>query len=147
MAIIQGYTESFMQELLRGVHNFDVAGDTFKIALYSSTASLGPQTTAYTTAGEVTGAGYTAGGKVLTCNGVFFWNGTVYVDFDDISWHSSSITARGAMIYNTTAGGASGTNNSVMILDFGIDRISSPDFTITFPPADSANALMRFRFY
>jgi|ETNvirnome_2_300_1030623.scaffolds.fasta_scaffold03573_10 hypothetical protein len=140
MAIISGMTTSFKKEILEGVHNLDSAGDTFYIALYGSSASLSQLTTAYTSSGEVTGTGYVAAGSALTSSGVSTSGLTAYVDFNDVAWTTSTITARGALIYNSSLVG----NNSVCVLDFGSDRIvSAGTFTIEFPTADSTDAMIR----
>lgn len=140
MAITQGICNSFKKELLDGIHNFNTGGDVFKIALYTSAASIGPTTTQYTTAGEVaTGGGYSAGGITLTGQVTTQSTGTSFVDFADASWSSSTITARGAMIYNSTDG-----NRAVIVLDFGSDKSSAAStFSVLFPSADAANAIIR----
>lgn len=147
--IQQTTTTSFKQELLQGVHNFGpTSPDVFRIALYTALANLGPTTTAYTTANEVTGTGYTAGGIVLTISpspstGVdAYQNPTAYVSFLPAIWTSSSFTARGALIYNSSK-----SNRSVLVLDFGADKTGSTavPFTVTFPPADASNAILRIR--
>ena len=126
--------DSFKTELLLG--GFDFATDVFKIALYTNSASLNAQTTAYTTDGEVVAAGYTAGGEVaVATQGTL--NGVAYVSFADVSW-SGAITARGALIYKVGGG-----NPAVCVLDFGADRTSSTTFTVDFPPATSDSALIR----
>lgn len=140
MAITQAMCTSFKQELMQALHNFDSAGgDTFKIALYTSSATLGASTTAYTTSNEVTGTGYTAGGNTLTSVTPNFSGTTAFTDFADTTWSSASITARGALIYNST-----NSNRAVCVLDFGSDKTStSGDFTIIFPTADASNAIIR----
>jgi hypothetical protein len=114
---------------------------TFKIALYTSAATLGASTTAYTTSNEVTGTGYTAGGEVLTISQVPTSSGTTaFLDFSDVTWSTATITARGALIYlfNGT------TNPAVAVLDFGGDKTSTAgNFTIQFPTADATNAILR----
>ena len=132
---------SFKKELLEAVHNFkNSGGDTFKIALYSNSASFNAATTAYTTSNEVTGTNYTAGGNTLTRVDPTSSGTTAFTDFADTTWASSSITARGAMIYNDTAAG----NPAVVILDFGSDKTSTNgDFTVVFPAADASNAIIR----
>jgi len=133
-------TTSFKQELMKGVHDFTT--HTFKIALYTSAATLGATTTAYSTTNEVSGAGYTAGGATLTVTGgaVSAMGTTAFVDFSDVTWSAATITARGAVIYNATAAG----NPAVVVLDFGVDKsVSAKDFTITMPVADATNALIR----
>ncbi len=140
MAITQAMCTSFKQELLEAVHNFkNSGGDTFKIALYTSSASLGAGTTAYTTSNEVSGTGYTAGGNTLTRVDPSSSGTTAITDFADSTWSSATITARGALIYNDTD-----SDKAVAVLDFGADKISSGgDFTIQFPAADASNAIIR----
>mgnify|MGYP003625193023 FL=1 len=132
---------SFKKELLEGVHDFlNSGGDTFKIALYTNSASFTAATTAYTTSNEVTGTNYTAGGNTLTRVNPSSSGTTAFTDFADTTWSSSTITARGAMIYNDTASG----NPAVVILDFGSDKASTNgDFTVVFPAADASNAIIR----
>ena len=132
---------SFKKELLEGVHDFlNSGGDTFKIALYTNSASFTAATTAYTTSNEVTGTNYTAGGNTLTRVNPASSGTTAFTDFADTTWSSSTITARGAMIYNDTAVG----NPAVVILDFGSDKTSTNgDFTVVFPAADASNAIIR----
>ena len=140
MAISQAMCTSFKQELLEAVHNFKISGgDTFKIALYTSSASLGAGTTAYTTSNEVSGTGYTAGGNTLTRVDPSSSGTTALTDFANSTWSSSTITARGALIYNDTD-----SDKAVAVLDFGADKVSSGgDFTISFPAADASNAIIR----
>tara|TARA_R110001592_G_scaffold31064_1_gene110105 strand:+ start:904 stop:1338 length:435 start_codon:yes stop_codon:yes gene_type:complete len=132
---------SFKKELLEGVHDFlNSGGDTFKIALYTNSASFTAATTAYTTSNEVTGTNYTAGGNTLTRVNPATSGTTAFTDFANTTWASSTITARGAMIYNDTASG----NPAVVILDFGSDKTSTNgDFTVVFPAADASNAIIR----
>ena len=146
MAITQTATTSFKVELMQAVHNFGpTSADTFKIALYTSSASIGAATTAYTTSGEVSGTGYTAGGVTLTISttptsgvnssGV----PTAFVSFAPVSWAGATFTARGALIYNSTDG-----NKSVAVLDFGADKtVSNDTFQITFPTASADSAVVR----
>lgn len=144
--ITQSMTTSFKKQLLEGAHDFrSTGGDTFKIALYTSSASLDAATTAYTTSGECVNTGYTAGGNTLTNVNPTSTGTTAFTDFNDTTWTSSSITARGAMIYNSTpTAGLGYTNPSVAILDFGADKTSTNgDFTIIFPTADASNAIIR----
>ena len=147
MAITQAMCTSFKTELLQGVHNFyngsgggsAGTGATFKIALYTSSATLGATTTAYATTNETTGTAYNAGGNSLTNVTPTSSGTTAFTDFADTTWSSSSITARGALIYNSTQ-----SNKAVAVLDFGSDKSSSSgDFTIQFPTADSSNAIIR----
>ena len=137
MSISQTATTSFKVQLLEGVHNF--TSDTFKIALYTGSASLDSTTTVYTTTGETSGTGYTAGGETLTPTTPTSSGTTAYVSFANVSWASASFTARAALIYNATQG-----NKSVAVLDFGSDKtVSGSTFTITFPTADASNAIVR----
>lgn len=132
---------SFKVELLEGVHDFtNATGDTFKIALYTSSATLDASTTAYTVTNEVSGTGYSAGGEALTNVSPTSSGTTAFIDFDDVTWSSATITARGALIYNSTAAG----NPAVAVLDFGADKTSTAgDFTVIFPAADASNAIVR----
>ncbi len=138
---------SFKKELLYGVHDFDLAnGDTFKIALYDNNASFNAATTAYTTSNEVSGTGYSAGGGALTNVDPTSSGTTALTDFQDETFSTATITARGALIYNTTPNSTSisVTNPSVVVLDFGSDKTSTAgDFTIVFPTADASNAIIR----
>jgi len=141
MAITQAVCTSFKQEILVEGHDFTATtGDTFKIALYSSSASLGASTTAYSSTNEVSNSGtYTAGGGALTSVTPTTSGTTALCDFSDISFTSATITARGALIYNTSA-----SNKAVVVLDFGGDKTStSGTFTISFPAADASNAILR----
>ena len=147
MAISQAMCTSFKVEILDGIHAFGptvaragTTADTFKIALYTSAATLGATTTAYTTSDEVSGVGYTAGGNTLSVSQVPTSTGTTaWLDFADTTWTTATITARGALIYNSTQG-----NKSVAVLDFGGDKTSTAgDFTIVFPTADSSSAIIR----
>ena len=141
MAITQAMCTSFKKEILEAKHNFlKSGGSTFKIPLYTSSASLGASTTAYTTTAEVSGTNYTAKGNSLTRVDPSTSGTTALTDFADTTWSSSTITARGAMIFNEDASG----DTSVLILDFGSDKSSSSgDFTIQFPAADASNAIIR----
>jgi hypothetical protein len=132
---------SFKVELLKGVHNFSASGgDTFKIALYTSAATLDATTTAYSSTNEVSGTGYTAGGAALTNVDPTSTGTTAFVDFADATWASATITARGALIYNSSAAG----NPAVAVLDFGADKSSSAsNFTVVMPTADSSTAVVR----
>jgi hypothetical protein len=141
MAITQAMCTSFKKELLEAKHNFlNSGGNTFQIALYTSSASLAASTTAYTTSNEVSGTNYTAKGNTLTRVDPSSSGTTGFTDFADTTWSSSTITARGAMIFNDSASG----DPSVLILNFGADKSSSAgDFTITFPTADASDAIIR----
>lgn len=110
---------------------------TYKIALYTANADLGPNTTAYTSVGEVTGTGYTATGKPLTIVPVASGGTTAYISFDNVTWSPASFTARGALIYNATTGAA------VCVLDFGSDKTATSTFTVTFPAFTSTAAVIR----
>jgi len=141
MAITTALPTSFKVEILKGVHNFTASsGDTFKMALYTSSASLGAATTAYTTSNEVTGTNYTAKGNTLTSVTPVASSTTAVCDFADTTWSSATITARGAMIFNESASG----DPAVAILDFGADKTSTAgNFVVSFPTADSSNAIIR----
>jgi hypothetical protein len=132
---------SFKKEILEAVHNFkNSGGDTFKIALYTNSASFDASTTAYTATNEVSGTGYSAGGNTLTRVDPTTSGTTAFTDFADTTWSSSTITARGALIYNDSAAG----NPAVVVLDFGSDKTSTNgDFTVVFPTADASNAIIR----
>ena len=154
MAITQAMTTSFKQEILQGIHNFTNGsgggtttttgtGNVFKIALYTSSATLSAATTAYSTSNEVSGTNYIAGGNTLTNVTPTTSSTTALTDFADTTWSSSSMTARGALIYNssTTAGTA---DRAVVVLDFGADKAStSGDFVIQFPAASASEAIIR----
>jgi len=137
---------SFKKELLEGGHNFLLSGgDTFKIALYDNSASFTAATTDYTATNEVSNSGtYSAGGGTLTRIDPTSSGTTAFTDFADITFTSATITARGALIYNTTEGSDTGTTNTVVVLDFGSDKTSTAgDFQIAFPTADATNAIIR----
>ena len=137
---------SFKQELLTGSHNFtNSSGDTFKLALYDNSASFNAATTAYTSSNEVSNSGtYAAGGGALTNVTPTTSGTTALTDFADLTFTSATITARGALIYNTTTGGGSGTTDTVVVLDFGSNKASTAgDFQIVFPTADASNAIIR----
>ena len=141
MAITQAIASTFKQELMQAIHDFDTSGsggDTFKIALYTSAATLSSATTVYTTSGEVVGTGYTAGGKTLANQGVSLSGTTAYTDFADVTWTSASFTAAGALIYNSTDG-----NKAVAIFNFGGNfTCTNGDFTVIFPAATSSTAVL-----
>tara|TARA_R110000751_G_scaffold283687_1_gene387092 strand:- start:90 stop:551 length:462 start_codon:yes stop_codon:yes gene_type:complete len=141
---------SFKQELLVGGHNFTTGGDVFKIALYSSAAAFTAVTTDYTASNEVGATGsapnpYVAGGGTLTNVTPTTINETALVDFNDITFTGVTLTAAGALIYNTTEGAGTGTTNSVIILDFGPGNktATAGDFQIIFPVADATQAIIR----
>ena len=141
MAITQAMCTSFKKELLEGVHNFkNSGGNTFNLALYTSSASLGAGTTAYTTSNEVSGTGYTAKGAALTNVDPSTSSTTALTDFSDLTFSTATITARGALIFNDSASG----DPAVCVLAFGGDKTSTNgDFTIQFPTADASNAIIR----
>jgi len=145
MAITSALCTSFKKELLERKHDFNAtSGHTFKIALYTSSASLDAATTAYTTSNEVVGTGYTAGGIALTNIDPTSSGTTAFVDFADATWASATITAAGALIYNTTTDGGSATTNAVAVISFGGDKTSTNgDFVVQFPTADASNAIIR----
>ena len=147
MAITQAMATSFKVEILDGIHAFgttvvrgSTAADSFYLALYTSAATLDATTAAYTATNEASGKGYVAGGQLLTISQVpTSTSTTAWLDFDNETWTSSSITARGCMIYNSTQ-----SNKCVAVLDFGADKTSTDgDFTVIFPAADSSNAIIR----
>jgi hypothetical protein len=154
MANTQAVATSFKSELLQGIHNFHNGsgggtttttgtGNTFKVALYTSSSSMSASTTVYTTTAEASGTAYTAGGNTLTNVDPTTSGTTALTDFADSTWSDATITANGDLIYNssTTAGTA---NRAVVILAFGGDKTSTAgDFTITFPTADASNAIIR----
>jgi len=142
MAISQAMATSFKVQILGG--DFDFSSGTsqvFKIALYTSSATLGATTTAYASTNEVTGTGYVAAGNTLAISANPASTGTTaFLDFSDTTWSTATITARGALIYLANGG----TNPAVAVLDFGADKTSTAgDFTIVFPAADASNAIIR----
>jgi len=146
MTIAQATTTSFKVELLQAIHSFGpTSPDTFKIALYTAAAGIGPTTTVYTTSNEVVGAGYTAGGNTLAIS-TSPTSGdntqsvpTAFVSFSNSTWTSATFTARGALIYNSTEG-----NKSVAVLDFGADKtVTNDTFQIIFPTASATSAIVR----
>jgi len=140
MAIATAMCTSFKKELLEAKHNFlNSGGDTFKLAMFTSSVTLGASTTAYATTNEITGTGYTAGGGTLTRVDPSNSGTTGLTDFADLTFSSSSLTANGALIYND-----SNSDRAVCSLAFGADKTSSSgDFTIQFPAADASNAIIR----
>ena len=136
---------SFKKELLEGKHDFTNGQDQFKLALYDNSASFTAATTAYTSSNEVGNSGsYSAGGGTLTNVTPTTSGTTALTDFADKTYTSATITARGALIYNSQTGGGSGTTNTVVVLDFGSNKSStSGDFQIVFPTADASNAIIR----
>jgi len=145
MPIIQAYCTTFKKQLLEGVHDFRpvaAGGDVFKIALYDETANLNATTEAYTSAGEIVAAGYTAGGQILSQVTPSTYNLSGIMTFQNISW-TAPVTARGALIYNTTPA-HSYTNPACVVLDFGMMRtVYSGLFTVEFPQDTDATAVIR----
>ena len=142
MAISQAMCTSFKVGLFNGTFNFGSGtAQTFKIALYTSSATLGASTTAYSSSNEVSGTGYTAGGNTLSISQVPTSTGTTaFLSFSNTTWSAATITARGALIYLSNGG----TNPAIAVLDFGGDKTSTAgDFTIQFPTADATNAILR----
>ncbi len=140
MAILQGQCTSFKVQLLQAVHNFSaIGGDTFKLALYTASASLGADTTVYTTANEVVGTNYSAGGLALT-NVEPTSNGTTaFLSFAPLTFSNVTLTARGALIYNSSK-----SNKAVCVLNFGLDvSKTGANLVITFPPATASDAIIR----
>lgn len=146
MSITQAMATSFKTELLNGIHAFGTTvvrgattADTFKLALYTSSATLDSTNTAYTATNEASGTNYVAGGSALTAVAPTASGTTAILDFNDLTFSSVTITARGCMIYNSTQ-----SNKCVCVLDFGSDKSASAgDFTIIFPSADASNAIIR----
>ena len=140
MAITQAMCTSFKHELLVGTHNFtNSSGNSFKLALYTSSASLGAGTTAYTSSNEASGTNYSATGAALTNVTPTTSGTTAFCDFSDLTFSNVTITARGALIYNDTQ-----SDKAVCVLDFGGDKTATAgDFTIQFPTADASNAIIR----
>ena len=140
MAISQAMCTSFKLALLDGEMDFSSdTAQTFKIALYTSSATLDAATTAYSVTNEISGTGYVAGGNTLTVVAPTTSGTTALLDFADTTWSTATITARGALIYQS-----GGTNPAVAVIDFGADKISTAgDFTIQFPVADASNAIIR----
>jgi hypothetical protein len=141
--IQQGLTNSFKQEMLQAGQN--LATDTLKMALYTAFSNIGPETTVYTTTNEVVGTGYAAGGVLVTGATINTQTtgpnaGTVYVDFNNVSWPGANFVARGALIYNVTR-----SNKTVAVLDFGSDKtFTSANNTVTLPVNTATTALIRF---
>jgi hypothetical protein len=134
--IQQGQTTSFKEELYLGIHDLDT--DVIKIALYTANADLNYDTTVYSATEEITGTGYTAGGKTLTGANVSSSGTTAYVTFDNVTWNPASFTCRCALIYNSSK-----ANRSIAVLDFGSDKTAINTFTITFPADTATSAIIR----
>ncbi len=139
MPILQGMCSSFKQESWLGLHDLDT--NVIKMALYTASANLSQATTEYnvSTAGQVSGTGYTAGGVTLTNVQVLLSGTTAYVTFDNPVWSGASFTCRGALIYNASQG-----NRAIAVLDFGSDKTASGNFTVQLPAATATTALLRF---
>jgi len=139
MPIQQGQCTVFKKNCLSGLENF-ASGTSYvyKIALYTAAANLSYETLAYTTDGEISGTGYTAGGRTLTPIVPATSGQVAYISFQNVTWNPANFTARGALIYNSTTGAA------VAVLDFGSDKTATNTFTVTFPTADATNAIIRF---
>ena len=140
MAIAQAVANSFKKEILEGIHDLESGGDVFKLALYDSSANLSAATTSFTTGGEVGNTGqYSSGGGVLTGQTTSLDTGVAIVDFAELSFTGVTLTARGALIYNTSE-----SDKAVAVLDFGGDKTATAGtFTIQFPTFDSTNAILR----
>ena len=139
MAISQAMCTSFKKELMTATHNFTAASNVFKLALYTSSASLGATTTAYTSSNEASGTGYTAKGAFLTSVTPTTSGTTALTDFNDLTFSTATITARGALIYNISS-----SNKAVAVLDFGADKTAtSGTFTIQFPAFTTSAAILR----
>lgn len=137
MAIAQSMVSSFKQQILLGEHDLDT--DVIKLALYTSAATLGAATTVYSTINEVVGTGYTAGGNTLSGATVSLTGTTAFVDFANTTFAAATITARGALIYNSSK-----ANKAIAVLDFGSDKTSTAgDFVVQFPANDSSSAIIR----
>lgn len=141
MAILQCLCGSFLYELMKGIHVLDT--DTLKMALYDSSASLTADTTAYTATNEITGTGYSAGGKAITNPTVLLLSGVAALDFDDVEWAGATFIARGAMIYNSSK-----ANRAIGLLDFGGEKVAAGGtFRVKLPPALSEKAFLRLTSY
>lgn len=139
MAIVQGQCTVLKVNLLKGLEDFNTGSSyVYKLALYTANADLSSTTLAYTTTEEISGSGYTAGGKILTPSVPASDGQVAYVSFANVTWSPASFTARGGLIYNSTTGAA------VAVLDFGSDKIATNTFTVTFPSANASNAVIRF---
>jgi len=140
VTIVQGQTTKFKTDALSGLVNFNTGTSyTYKIALYTANATLNNTTAAYTVTGEITGTGYTAGGKPLVISNIptgDTTNNVAYISFDPVTWTGASFTCRGALIYNST------TNATVAVLNFGSDKTTTGTFTVTFPTPSSTTAVI-----
>lgn len=140
MAITSAICTSFKTELATATHNFtNSTGHTFKVALYTSAATLGASTTAYSATNEISGTGYSAGGTTVTSSTPVASGTTTILDFTDASWTTATFTANGCLLYNSSA-----SNKSVFVIAFGSDQsVSAGTFTIQWPAADASNAIIR----
>jgi hypothetical protein len=139
MAITSAICTSFKQELLVGTHNFTNGANSFKLALYTSSANLGAATTAFTTTGQASGTNYSSGGSALTNVTPFATGTTAVCDFNDLTFSNATITARGCLIYNDTQ-----SDKAVCAVDFGGDKTSTAgDFTVVFPTPTATGAIIR----
>jgi len=135
---------TFKKELLQGKHDFDTSSDTYKLAMYTSLATLGASTENYITSNEVSSSGYTAGGSALVNQGVKVSSAIAITDFADLSFTGVTLSAQGALIYNTTTDGGSGTTDAVCVLDFGgVKTATAGTFTIQFPAFTTSAAIIR----
>jgi hypothetical protein len=137
MTIVQTLCSSFKQESWLAIHDLDT--DILKMSLYTSAASIGPDTTVYTAAEEVIGTGYLAGGVILINVQVLLSGSTAYVTFDNPAWPGSNFVTRGALIYNSSK-----ANRAIAVLDFGADKTAGPNFTVQLPAASATTAVIRF---
>ena len=138
MAIVQGQTTEFKTNLLKALENFNTGSPyVYRIALYTAVANLNADTLLYTTDGEITGTGYTAGGEILAPTVPVSSDTTAYISFANVTWTPANFTCRGALIYNGTTGAA------VAVLNFGSDKTATTTFTVTFPTATSTSAVLR----
>ena len=135
---------TFKKELLQGKHDFDASSDTYKLAMYTSLATLGASTENYIISNEVTSSSYTAGGKALVNQGVKVSSAVAITSYANVSWTGVTLSARGSLIYNTTTDGGSGTTDAVCVLDFGgVKTATAGTFTIQFPAFTTSAAILR----
>jgi len=135
---------SFKKELLQGKHDFDTSSDTYNLAMYTSLATLGASTENYITGNEVSSSGYTAGGKALVNQGVKVSSAVAITNFANLSFTGVTLSAQGALIYNTTTDGGTGTTDAVCVLDFGgVKTATAGTFTIQFPAFTTSAAILR----
>ena len=135
---------SFKKELLQGKHDFDTSSDTYKLAMYTSAATLGASTENYATTNEVSSSGYTAGGSALVNQGVKVSSAVAITSFANLSFTGVTLSAQGALIYNTTTDGGSGTTDALCVLDFGgVKTATAGTFTIQFPAFTTSAAILR----